>query len=214
MSIKFLKSKGGVSNDVSNYISTENINTSENYYNIKAQIIKLPVLDLNNLDISLNGAISGCENLVSIDGIINSGKVTNIGSMFTSCGKLTSIPEFDTSSVTDMTTTFNGCASIKSIPVLNTKNVTKMVNTFLGCSSLIDVPILDTSKVTAVGYMFRNCTSLSTESLNNILAMMANSKVTTNKNLKYLGLTEEQATTCTTLSNWATCEAAGWTTGY
>lgn len=35
-----------------------------------------------------------------------------------------------------------------------------------------------------------------------------------NKTLKYVGLTSDQATTCTGLSNWAACEAAGWTTGY
>ena len=46
----------------------------------------------------------------------------------------------------------------------------------------------------------------------------ANLKFTSNseylKTLKYIGLSEEQATTCTTLSNWAACETAGWTTGY
>ena len=64
-------------------------------------------------------------------------------------------------------------------------------------------------------YMFDNCTSLTDDSLNNILAMLTNATAyTRTKTLKYIGLSKTQATTCTTLSNWAACEAAGWTTGY
>lgn len=63
--------------------------------------------------------------------------------------------------------------------------------------------------------MFKNCTSLSNDSLNNILAMLTNATAYTGtKTLKYIGLSETQATTCTTLSNWTACETAGWTTGY
>ena len=54
------------------------------------------------------------------------------------------------------------------------------------------------------------------ESLNNILQMCINAtKVTTSKKtLKSIGLSEEQATKCTTLSNYQAFTGAGWVTGY
>lgn len=63
--------------------------------------------------------------------------------------------------------------------------------------------------------MFYNCIKLSDESLNNILAMCANAtSYTDTKTLERIGLTSEQATKCTTLSNYSAFTAAGWTTGY
>jgi hypothetical protein len=37
---------------------------------------------------------------------------------------------------------------------------------------------------------------------------------TKTKTLKAIGLSSAQATTCTGLSNWASAQSAGWTTGY
>ena len=64
--------------------------------------------------------------------------------------------------------------------------------------------------------MFTNCTALTNESLNSILASLANGTKlsSSNKRLKYIGLTQSQCTLCTTLSNWTQAEADGWTTGY
>lgn len=82
-------------------------------------------------------------------------------------------------------------------------------------SKLTIIPLLDTSKVTDMNNMFYGCTSLSDESLNIILTMCTNAtKITSNKTLKYIGLTEEQANKCKTLSNYSAFTAAGWTTGY
>lgn len=39
-------------------------------------------------------------------------------------------------------------------------------------------------------------------------------KIASNKTLKYIGLVQEQATTCTTLSNYQAFVNACWTTGY
>jgi len=100
-------------------------------------------------------------------------------------------------------------------PLLNTSNVTNMVYMFSGCSSLTTIPLLNTSNVTNMGYMFSSCSSLNNESLNNILAMCTNAvKITSNKTLKRIGLTEEQANICKTLSNYQDFVNAGWTTGY
>ena len=39
-------------------------------------------------------------------------------------------------------------------------------------------------------------------------------KIKRNKTLKFIGLTEAQATTCQSLSNYQAFLDAGWTTGY
>jgi hypothetical protein len=62
--------------------------------------------------------------------------------------------------------------------------------------------------------MFGNCTKLDNNTLNEILRICATYGETANKNLKYIGLTSAQATTCQGLSNWSVAESAGWTTGY
>ena len=90
---------------------------------------------------------------------------------------------------------------------------------FNSCTGLTTVPQLSLVKATggtSLQNMFSKCTSLSSTSLNNILASLATwgGSASNSKNLKYIGLTSAQATTCTGLSNWATLSAAGWTTGY
>ena len=66
-----------------------------------------------------------------------------------------------------------------------------------------------------MNHMFDGCTSLSDESLNNILVICKNAvKITSNKTLKYIGLTKKQANICQSLSNYQDFINAGWTTGY
>lgn len=125
------------------------------------------------------------------------------------------IPLIDTSKVTNMSYMFQGCTSLTTIPQLDTSKVTIMSYMFQDCTSLTTIPQLDTSAVTNMMNMFNSCTSLTDDSLNNILAMLTNATAyTRTKTLKYIGLSETQATTCTTLANWSACETAGWTTGY
>ena len=173
----------------------------------------IPQLDTSNVT-DMNNTFWGCSSLETIP-LLNTSKVTNMSQMFQSCTNLKSIPQLDTSNVTDMGFMFWGCSSLETIPLLNTSKVTNMSRLFQSCSNLKSIPQLDTSKVTDMYDMFYNCISLSNESLNNILAMCANATTFSGtKTLQYLGLKKEQATTCTTLSNWEACEAAGWTTGY
>lgn len=146
---------------------------------------------------------------------LDTSNVTSTSTMFNNCKVLTTIPQLNTSNVINMNGMFQGCSSLVTIPLLNTSKCTNMFNMFYGCSSLVTVPVLDTSKCTSIGHMFSDCTSLSNDSLNNILVMLTNAtSYTGTKTLKYIGLSETQATTCTTLSNWTACETAGWTTGY
>ena len=146
---------------------------------------------------------------------LDTSNVTTMNNMFANCSSLATIPLLNTSNVTSMTYMFNNCSSLTTIPQLDTSNVTSMYHMFNNCTSLITIPVLDTSSVTGINNMVNNCSSLSNDSLNNILAMLTNAtSYTGTKTLAYIGLSETQATTCTTLSNWTACETAGWTTGY
>ena len=104
---------------------------------------------------------------------------------------------------------------IKEIPEIDTSNVTMMNGAFTYCLQVPTIPQLDTSKIVNFSDAFYYCNALTNEGLNNVLAMLKNAVVYKGtKTLKYIGLSETQATTCTTLSNWAACQAAGWSTGY
>lgn len=134
---------------------------------------------------------------------------------FKDCINLENIPQFNTTNVTYMENMFNNCQKITELPQLDTQNVTSMFSMCRGCISLVTVPVLDTSKVKTMAYMFADCPNLSDDSLNNILQMSINATAyTDDKHLNRTGLSEEQATKCTTLSNYQAFTEAGWTTGY
>lgn len=141
--------------------------------------------------------------------------VTNVSNMFKNDKTLILMPKVNTSNVLYMNSTFNNCTFLTTIPLLDTSNVVNMNDMFYNCTSLKNIPLLDTSKVTNMANMFRNCTSLTNESLNNILAMcIGATSYTGTSTLKYIGLTQEQATICQGLSNYQAFLDAGWTTGY
>lgn len=171
---------------------------------IKADVSKLPgnlagiITEVNNLDIT---QYSGNSLYYLFNGLVN----------------LKKISFKNTSKIINMSYLFSNCTTLEEINFqeINTSNVTNMSFMFNKCSSLITIPQFDTRKVTNVYCMFTDCTRLSNESLNNILAMCANAKsITSNKTLKYIGLTSAQATTCQGLSNYQAFLNAGWTTGY
>lgn len=200
-------------------------------------LITIPLLDTSKVT-SMSTMFRGCSNIQTIP-LLNTSLVTDMNTMFRGCSIIQTIPQLDTSKVTDMSYMFYDCTNLTTIPLLNTSKVIKMSNMFENCSNLTTIPELDTSlvtnmrrmfysckslttipslnanKVTDMSYMFENCTNLSDDSFNNVLAsLLTATSYTSTKTLKYIGLSEEQATKCTTLSNWATCEEAGWTTGY
>jgi hypothetical protein len=88
---------------------------------------------------------------------------------------------------------------------------------FSYCSKMttIEFPNADFSGLTSLtGMPFQYCTALSNESLNELMRVFTRATQLPTKTLKQLGFTSAQASTCTTLSNWAAMSAAGWTTGY
>ena len=105
-------------------------------------------------------AYSTATTFVGAIGYSDTSKVTNMGSMFDSCSKLTTIPQLDTSKVTNMGSMFTNCSSLTTIPQLDISKVTNMSYMFYNCSKLTTIPALDTSNVTSMGDMFYNCPNL------------------------------------------------------
>lgn len=164
--------------------------TASNKNGVSQLITRLPVVDMINTN-SMSYFFHGCTSLVTIDQIINTQNITDMSHAFDGCSKLTAIPEF------------------------STINLTKFYYTFYNCSSLVTVPMLSTRNISTINNPFSGCTSLSNESLNNILQMCINAtSYTGTKTLEQVGLTEDQATICETLSNYQAFLDAGWTTGY
>ena len=194
-------------------LDTSNVTSMSSMFVGCSSLTAIPLLNTGNVT-NMVYMFTYCESLTTIP-LLDTSNVTNMHNMFQGCSNLTTIPLLDTSNVTEMYSMFESCSNLTSIPLLNTGNVTYMSNMFSGCSSLTTIPLLDTSNVTRMDSMFSSCSSLNNESLNNILAMCTNAvKITYNKTLKYIGLTEEQANICKTLSNYQDFVNAGWTTGY
>lgn len=165
-----------------------------------------------------------CDALTSAP-ILNTGNVTDMENMFQRCKALVTAPSLDMSSVTKCPYMFKDCTALTSVPQYNMSNCTDPGAMFNGCSALVTVPQFNWSKVTSFGgalsstHMFDGCTSLSNTSLNNILASLTSATsfsggLLTPKTLKFIGLTQAQATICEGLSNFAAFTAAGWSTGY
>ena len=218
-------------------LNTINVTNMNNMFNNCTNLTTIPLLDTINVT-NMSYMFSACSSLTTIP-LLNTSNVINMSYMFNNCTNLTTIPLLDTSNVINMTSTFNDCTNLTTIPLLNTSNVTDMSSMFsyndklteiplLNTSNVISmqnmffyfdilttIPLLNTSNVTNMNSMFQYCPNLSDESLNNILAMCANAtKITSSKTLSRIGLTPDQATKCTTLSNYSAFTAAGWTTGY
>ena len=189
--------------------------TAKQLYDIQAAYDNMQPRILTNTDKEINKSIYCIPTKLDGTSLLDTSNVVDMNSMFYNCSNLLTIPLLDTSNVTNMYSMFSNCYNLREIPLLDTSNVINMGYMFYKCNNLQKIPLLNTENVTSMYCMFTNCLSLINDSLNNILASLTNAtKTTSNKTLKYIGLSQEQATTCTTLSNWAACETAGWTTGY
>ena len=124
---------------------------------------------------SLRRFFRNLTKLETITGLeyLNTEKVTDMYSMFSSCSSLTSldVTHFNTANVTDMSYMFSSCSSLTSLDVthFNTANVTNMSNMFSSCSSLtsLDVTHFNTAKVTNMNGMFSSCSSLTSLDVTN-----------------------------------------------
>ena len=170
---------------------------------------------------SSQSIFKNCTSLTTVE--IDFKKSAILDKWFEGCTGLKAIPQCIIDATTSITLnyTFLNCTGLTALPedLLKNINLKNLAGAFQGCTGLVTVPQYDFSRMTSIGYcsnMFKDCTALSDESLNNILASLATVGVTatTNKTLKYVGLSAEQATKCQSLSNYQAFVNAGWTTGY
>ena len=195
-------------------LDTSNVADMKSMFSGCSKLTEIPLLNTGKVK-NMNNMFYFCRLLTTIP-LLNTSQVTDMGNMFSSCPNLITIPQLDTSNVTNMNSMFLHCYGLKSVPQLNTNKVTNTNSMFTGCRDLVDLPQFDLSNVTNINNMFDTGSSLSDDSLNNILASVVTATKLESrfKTLDNIGLTKEQATKCTTLSNWQACVSAGWTTGY
>lgn len=141
---------------------------------------------------------------------------TNGSSLFSDCKLITEI-NANINNKTKLDYCFANCSKLKTCNLTNTSYVTVIANMFDYCSALESINVFDLSSCTgSYSNAFRSCISLSNTSLQNILKtfLTLNNTNAYTKTLKFLGLTSEQATTCTSFDEWTTLASNGWTTGY
>lgn len=193
-----------------------NHSTTNTYYGNGAAYIKqLPKFVVDGT--TAYGLLKGFKGLKKVEVEFTQSSNTTCNYIFQGCTSLTDVSFTNSSYIQLLQYAFDGCSSLVTAPAISSSNITRTTNMFANCTSLVNVPQYDTSNI-ANGYlsmMFSNCPMLSNDSLNNILAMCtAATNYTTSKSLSHLGLTQSQALTCTTLSNYSAFTAAGWTPGY
>lgn len=194
-------------------LDTSNVTSMEEMFYDCNSLVNVSLLNSNKVTTTEN-MFKGCTALKSV-AMTNTNTLITTSYMFGNCKQLESVPLLDMSNVKDMDYMFQYCTSLTEIPNINTTNVKNMCGAFSYCSNLTTIPQLNMNKVTNLSITFDNCTNLSDDSLNNILAsLLTATSYKSTKTLKYIGLSEEQATTCTTLSNYTAFIEAGWTTGY
>ena len=145
----------------------------------------------------------------------NTSGCLDFSSMFENCVELRYTKRYYVGSATNLSKMYKNSGLVKC-PSFNTTNCQNYSEMFSGCHNLTDVTLLYTmTNGTNVTNMFYDCPLLTSDSLNTILGLLAGmSNYTGTKTLAEIGLSQTQATTCTTLSNYVSLLSNGWTTGY
>lgn len=192
--------------------------TAKQFYDIQTAYDNMPPKVLTDTNKTIDKSIYCIPTKSDGTPLLDTSNVTDMYAMFHSCEFLKTVPKLNTSNVLTFFDAFYKCHSLESFALIDTSKATSIKEMFVECTNLKNVPAFNIPKVTEINGIFYDCINLTNESLNNILLMLTTATAYiaqgTNMTLKYIGLKEEQATTCTTLSNWSACEAAGWTTGY
>lgn len=192
--------------------------TSCNY--VFSYFTKLKELSLkfNVKPVSLNALFNQCNSLetITFKGEDTS-SVTDFGYMCSNCWALESFPQIDTSNGTTFQTTFSRCYALETAPSINLSNATNLSYMYNYCRNLKNVPAYSIPKATNLSYMFTDCSSLTTQSLENILAMCISATAYTGtKTLAQLGFSSSNysKTRIQNLSNYQDFVNAGWSIGY
>lgn len=131
--------------DVANAIRTKTGTTQPiNAQNFSTEILNISTGGGNTLK-NLLDATHNCYYLfnsykgTSIDDLIqpnDTENVTNMGSMFSYCDNLTTIPQLNTSKVTSIDAIFYNCSKLTTIPALDVSKVKYATNSFNNCVNL------------------------------------------------------------------------------
>lgn len=152
-------------------------------------------------------------------------KVTDFSYCFASNNQINNfifkVNMLNTSNSTSFDNTFYNCFKTTEIQC-SSWDVSKsfsFINCFSTCTALRDLDISNWNMISAVQIqnMFRNCNSLTSESLHSIIKAFTTIPSTIQssyKSLKFTGLSNAQATTCTNFDEWQTLVSNGWITGY
>lgn len=224
--------------DVTNYIKV-NVTSA---YNAKTNVVGLTgtttsyksfikEIDVADWDtsnmVNFEGLFYNCNKLQKVynANTLNTSNITNLFGCFYWCGELTeiNIKDWDVRMVTNMYNTFYYCLKLSSLDLSNwnTESLETMRSTFEYCQKLTTInfgenfTLAGCTAAMSLSNTFNQCPLLDNNTLNSILGLLLTAtNYTGTKTLKYIGLSSTQATTCQSLSNWAACETAGWTTGY
>lgn len=199
-------------------LDTSNVTNMEAMFVDCSALSTIPQLDTSSVT-NMSSMFANCDALQSIP-VLNYEEVTDTRSMFTGCTSLTTIPneDFDAYNLINTSGMFSGCKSLEIIPELfdcpESQNCSYM---FANCASLTTLPSFELFAVTNMYNMFYNCPSLSNDALENILTTIhfaTGESYSGTKTLKWIGLSQSQASICETFSRWSECQDIGWTTGY
>lgn len=179
-----------------------------------------PLVDTSNVT-NFYSMFEGCTTLLKVPKL-NLEKAANVYRMYSGCQSLQEVGDIDIKTNTNnisLESMFSNCGCLRNAPMITTKRRVVMNNLFQQCYNLENVPQFNLSTsdgfITIPNGMFTNCPKLTNESLNNIMGTFVNIQFTSGtKTLRNIGFSSEQATICTTLSNWSALQSAGWTTGY
>lgn len=195
-------------------LDTSNVTDMSRMFESCSVMTTIPQIDTSNVT-NMSGMFQSFRALRTVP-LLDTSNVTNMSSMFSGASYITTLPLFNTSKVTDMRYMCRDCASLTEVPQFDTSNVTNMGLAFSRNVALTTVPLLNLTKVTSLVSCFDRCNALTNDSLYNIMESLANGTnvQASNKRLSIIGLSLEQATICTSFSNWSAVQAAGWSTGY
>lgn len=167
------------------------------------------------------------KNCTNLKDITISGSSYGINGWFENCKSLTYIPEgllvnsfpqsygvraFAGSGITELP---EGLFQGMSLSGSNSRRP-DWTGLFADCKQLKHIPVLPMTFSWSNGLsgIFSGCDALTDESLNNLMATFMPNTNAGYKNLRFYGISQEQAERCKTLSNYQAFLDAGWTTGY
>lgn len=179
----FDKCKKLPGNQIQNFVNkctSTDINDIEyafrNCYMLKN--IDISHFQLSSFCRSLSELFNGCENLVTVKMPLLPNQLSNMGFMFTECGKLQSIDIPNSIKSVNVVTIDNLFANCKKLPESNIVNIINMMNTgnlqiaravFMNCKLLtqIDLTMWNTTNLEKIGMLFYGCENLTRINMTN-----------------------------------------------